>query len=65
MPEDFAASLDEPRSFVSKYERGERRLDVLELREVCRVLGVGLTEFAATLETRLGGPPKAAKRRQG
>ena len=32
-------------TFVSKYESGERRLDVLELREVCSVLGITLTEL--------------------
>lgn len=37
-----AAELDVPQSFVSKYESGERRLDVIELRHVARALGVPL-----------------------
>jgi transcriptional regulator with XRE-family HTH domain len=47
---DMAAKLGQPQSFVSKYESGERRLDVLELRQVCRALGISLEDFAARLE---------------
>jgi len=32
-------------SFVSKIESGERRIDVIELDEFCRIYGVSLTEF--------------------
>lgn len=35
-----ATRLDVPQSFVSKYETGERRLDVVELRHVAEALGV-------------------------
>jgi transcriptional regulator with XRE-family HTH domain len=35
-----AAKLDVPQSFVSKYEAGERRLDVVELGHVAQALGV-------------------------
>jgi transcriptional regulator with XRE-family HTH domain len=44
-----AAKLDVPQSFVSKYESGERRLDVIELRHVARVLGVSLRDLLARL----------------
>ncbi|MEA5358746.1 helix-turn-helix transcriptional regulator [Amycolatopsis sp., V23-08] len=33
-----AKLLDEQQSFVSKYEAGERRLDVVELHQIARVL---------------------------
>ncbi len=48
--QDLADRLGLPQSFVSKVESGERRLDVVELRSVCRALGVSLSEFAARLE---------------
>ena len=50
---DLAEKLGHPQSFVSKYESGERRLDVLELRRICRVLGLSLEAFAARLERSL------------
>jgi len=49
----LAAQLGKPQSFVSKYESGERRLDILELRQVCWALGLTLTMFAQQLETEL------------
>jgi transcriptional regulator with XRE-family HTH domain len=48
--EDLAAKLGEPQSFVSRYECGERRLDVLELRQICRILGTSLSEFVRRLD---------------
>jgi transcriptional regulator with XRE-family HTH domain len=50
---EIAQRLGQPQSFVSKYESGERRLDVLELREVCAVVGVSLADFVRRLEQTL------------
>ena len=44
--EALADLLGKPQSFVSKYERGERRLDVIEFLHLCDCLGV---EAAAIL----------------
>lgn len=51
--QDVAQALERPQSFVSKYESGERRLDILELRDVCQVLGLSLRDFVRRLEKRL------------
>ncbi|HBN75508.1 MAG TPA: transcriptional regulator [Planctomycetaceae bacterium] len=51
--QDVAKKINEPQSFVSKYESGERRLDILELRELCRVFKLSLVEFSEQLEQRL------------
>ena len=53
--QQVADELDEPQSFISKYESGERRLDILELREICQVLGISLEEFSRMLEKRIAG----------
>lgn len=36
---ELAARLDRPQSFVSKVERGERRIDVIEFCQVADALG--------------------------
>jgi transcriptional regulator with XRE-family HTH domain len=51
---ELAARLDATQSFVSKCERGERRLDVAELRLWCKALGIRTAEFVAQFEKRLG-----------
>lgn len=48
--QQLATLIGKPQSFVSKYESGERRLDVLELREICLSLDLSLQEFAERLE---------------
>ncbi len=47
---ELAQKLNKPQSFVSKYENGERRLDLTELREVCLALNITLDEFVAEFE---------------
>ncbi len=55
---DLARRIGEEQSFVSKFERGERRLDILELRHICRALGVTVDEFARRLERELTERPR-------
>lgn len=55
---DLARRIGEEQTFVSKFERGERRLDILELRHICRALGVTLDEFATRLERELAERPR-------
>jgi len=41
--------LKRPQSFVSKYESGERNLDVIEFLGVCRALNVEAIEILRRL----------------
>lgn len=50
---DLADRLGKPQSFVSKYESGERRLDLIELREICLVLEISLTDFVKRFESEI------------
>ncbi len=47
---DLAERLGQPQSFVSKYESGQRRLDIQELRSLCKAVGITLEQFVARLE---------------
>jgi transcriptional regulator with XRE-family HTH domain len=46
---ELSSRLKRPQSFVSKYERGERRLDVIEFGDVARAMGINPTRFLAKL----------------
>lgn len=48
--EHLAKKLKTTQSFVSKVERGERRIDVIELRFWARGLGFSLPEFIKKME---------------
>jgi transcriptional regulator with XRE-family HTH domain len=50
-----AARLGVPQSFVSKYESGERRLDVVELGHVAGALGVSLRDVLDRLDGQESG----------
>lgn len=41
----IAESIGQTQSYVSKYENGEQRLDLIELESVCNAVGIPLTEF--------------------
>ena len=46
----LAERLQKPQSFVSKYESGERRLDLIEFLEVAEALQFEPSEFIKKLE---------------
>ena len=50
---DLASKLEVHQSFVSKYESGERRLDLIELRRICNVLGTNVVDFVKEFERRV------------
>ena len=50
---DMAKALGKPQAFVSYYESGARRLDLLELRQICGILGIPLIQFVKKFEKLL------------
>jgi transcriptional regulator with XRE-family HTH domain len=43
--EDLAKCIDQVQSVISKYESGERRVDLVELSFICEAVGITLPEF--------------------
>jgi transcriptional regulator with XRE-family HTH domain len=56
---DLAKRLKQSQSFISKYESGERRLDLLEIRQICEAVGITLVEFVSKLEGSLNEGKRA------
>lgn len=54
----LAEMLERSQSFVSKVERGENRLDVIQLRMILHTLGTTLPAFISKLEKRLSPPQR-------
>lgn len=48
----LARALKTSQSFIGKCERGERRIDVLELQAFCCALGIELQAFMVELQER-------------
>jgi transcriptional regulator with XRE-family HTH domain len=62
---DVAERLGQPQSFVSKYESGERRLDVLELRAVSRALGLPFAQLITKVEETVAPLDESGARARG
>lgn len=46
----LARMLKKPQSYVSKYENGERRLDIVEFLEIADCIGIDAAEFIKKLQ---------------
>ena len=62
--EELARKLDRKQSFVSKYEIGERRLDLVEISQICRALDISLTRFTREFERRCMTLPLGVDRKK-
>ena len=51
--EELATRLGTTQSFISKCERGERRIDLVEARLFCEALDVDFISFVTTLHRRI------------
>ncbi len=50
---ELAAKIGTDQTFISKVENSERRLDIIELRTICKALDISLVDFIQELETHL------------
>ena len=57
----FAQALERPQSFASDIERGLRRLDLVQMRDICIALNIGLVEFVQRFENELALSKGAGK----
>lgn len=51
-------------SAYSKLERGELRIDVIQLRSISKLIGVTLADFVNSLEKEIRRPTKKKSRRK-
>jgi len=60
----LAEKLQKPQSFVSKCERGERRVDFTEFLEIAEALGLDLDRFVRDYRDKLKQMPPTPKVRK-
>lgn len=53
---DCSKALGRPQSYISDVETGLRRLDLVQLRDLCAVLGYTLPQFVEEYEAELLTP---------
>lgn len=51
---DCLKALGCPQSSMSDVETGSRRIDIVQLRDLCQILGVDLTDLIKEFERLLG-----------
>lgn len=52
---ELAKQLGQTQSYISKVERGEARLDIVQLRRFLLAIGVSLRHFVEQFESKLSG----------
>lgn len=51
--EELASLLGKDQTYVSKYESGIRRLDVVEVFDICKALGINMTDIISIMESEI------------
>lgn len=62
---ELASRIGQTQSFVSKCERGETRLDIVQLRAICHALLTTLVEFVQRYEKRLRSGSRSTESQKG
>jgi transcriptional regulator with XRE-family HTH domain len=50
---DIAERLNMPQSYISKIESGERRIDIIELLDICKALNIDFKDFLIKFSNKL------------
>lgn len=58
---ELADRLGNRQVFVSKLERGERRMDIVDLHEYCTAAGIDFDGFMADLRSRWAALPRSER----
>jgi transcriptional regulator with XRE-family HTH domain len=61
---ELAEKLRTTQSIVSKWERGELRVDFVQIQRICRELGTTLVVFAREFERRTQGLKRSGRRQR-
>ncbi|MDK9339742.1 helix-turn-helix transcriptional regulator [Propionibacterium freudenreichii] len=51
---ELARTLEEPQSYVSKVETGQKRVDLFEIHQIARCLDLPMVDLIREFEERLG-----------
>jgi transcriptional regulator with XRE-family HTH domain len=54
----LAEKMRTTQSIISKWERGELRLDFVQIQRICRVLGASFVTFAREFDRRTRSPKR-------
>jgi transcriptional regulator with XRE-family HTH domain len=57
-----SSSLGRAQSFISDVERGSRRLDLVQLRDLCHVLQTDLVKFVTEFEKAVSAKERGKRR---
>ncbi len=49
----LAAQLNKPQSFVSKYENGDRLVDLVEIYQICQALNQSFAELTENFDSEI------------
>ncbi|OGT58892.1 MAG: hypothetical protein A3E01_05835 [Gammaproteobacteria bacterium RIFCSPHIGHO2_12_FULL_63_22] len=55
---ELSEALGKPQPYISAIETGHRRVDLIEVRDICGVLGISLSNFVLALEKGIRRPVK-------
>jgi transcriptional regulator with XRE-family HTH domain len=61
---ELSEALGKPQPYISAIETGNRRIDIVEIRDICRVLDITLPNFVDALERLIRSPAKKTRPRR-